>query len=100
MTKAVAVPSAPSDAPAAPPPEVAALLGHAAVPGRHRDTELVSLVLALVGVLGITSPYLPLGLALAEHLTLRTERVEDLCRALEIHDDLRRLYDASFSFLR
>jgi hypothetical protein len=104
MTKAVAVPSArpgaPSDAPGAPPPEVAALLGHAAVPGRHRDTELVSLLLALVGVLGITSPYLPLGLALVEHLTLRTDRVEDLCRELEIHDDLGRLYDASFSFMR
>ncbi|HOU90232.1 MAG TPA: hypothetical protein PLU22_04260, partial [Polyangiaceae bacterium] len=66
MTKAIAVPSprpgAPPGSPGAPPPEVAALLGHAAVPVRHRDSGTASLVLALLGVFVLSSPYLPLGL--------------------------------------
>ncbi len=93
-------PSVPPNEPRDPPPEIATLLGLAAVPGRRHDSQTLSLVLTLVGVFVITSPYLPLGLSLLEHLTLGTGQVEDVCRALEIHDDLERLYDATFFWLR
>ncbi len=104
MTTAFADPSPRPDAsrspPDGPPPEVAALLGDAAAPTPRRDSATTSLALAVFGVFLITLPYLPLGLALLEHLTLGTNQVEGLCRELEVHDDLGRLYEATFFWLR
>ncbi len=45
-------------------------------------------------------PFLPLLLALLEAVTLGTNRVEDLCRQIGIHDELSALYKTVFSWFR
>lgn len=54
--------------------------------------------LAAVGI--VLAPFVPLLLALLESVTLGTNRVEDSCRQIGIHDELSALYQAIFRMFR
>ncbi|MCP5541338.1 MAG: hypothetical protein H7A52_14435 [Akkermansiaceae bacterium] len=52
-------------------------------------------VVTLVGLL-----FLPLGLAAAEHFTVGSNHVEQLCKHMGIHDALDRVYRPVLDFFR
>ena len=58
----------------------------------------------LLGVFAVLAvavlPFVPLLLSLLEHLTLGTNRVEDYCRQVGVHDELSALYRSVLWFLK
>ena len=71
----------------------------------HDDQErrgyapaVILTLLLLVGLVAL--PFVPLILSLLEHLTLGTNRVEDFCRDIGIHDALSESTETVFFWLR
>lgn len=66
-------------------------------PERRGYAPLVVLsLLVVVGVIAL--PFLPLLLSLLESITLGSDRVEDFCRQIGIHDELSALYQTIFNW--
>jgi hypothetical protein len=60
-----------------------------------------AVILALVLIAGLLLlPFVPLLLSLLEHATLGTQRVEDFCREIGIHDELSTFYGAVLFWLK
>jgi hypothetical protein len=67
----------------------------------HGSGSAAAVLLGLFVVLGVLLlPFVPLLLALLETVTLGTNRVEDFCRQLGVHDELSALYETIFSMFR
>lgn len=54
---------------------------------------------ASIVVLFLLTPFIPLLLALLESLTSGTNKVEDFCRQIGLHDELSMLYEPVVLFL-
>jgi len=59
---------------------------------------IVALVMCVCGLLLL--PFLPLFLAGLEGALFRTDKVEDACRYVGIHDELTTLYEAVFRLFK
>jgi hypothetical protein len=60
-----------------------------------------AVILGLLLVFGLlAAPFLPLVLAMIEGVTMGTNKVEDCCREIGIHDELSVLYEAVFALFR
>jgi hypothetical protein len=69
--------------------------------GERQGGYAVVAVLSVLLVLGIAClPFVPLLLSLAESLTLGTQRVEDFCREIGVHEELTALYQTVFFWLK
>ena len=68
---------------------------------RQTSGSAAAVLLVLLVVIGLLLlPFVPLLLALLESVTLGTNRVEDFCRQIGIHDELSALYQAVFRMFR
>jgi hypothetical protein len=68
------------------------------VEGRGYAAAVVLSLLLVVSLVAL--PFVPLLLSLLESMTLGTQRVEELCRDIGIHDELSALYQAVFNWFR
>jgi len=67
----------------------------------ERGGYTVAVVLAILLIVGLLLlPFAPLLLALLETVTLGTQRVEEFCRTVGIHDELSALYQSLFSWFK
>ena len=74
--------------------------GNSVDQGRERGYA-AAVVLAILLILGVLLlPFVPLLLALLETVTLGTQRVEEFCRTVRIHDELSALYQTLFSWFK